>query len=376
MGFIGDMFGGSQNEQSQRPVETTPKAFKELQQPIADLLKSIFGGPGGAQQGGTGGGAFTGVTDPSRFTAGMGAGEQNLLNQLQGLLGGGGQPVDNANSLLNQTLGGQFLSPDSNPFLQSTIQAAQRPLLEQFQDVTMPGLQSAFTAAGQRTQPGGSSAFDKAKAIESRGLFNALGDIGTKIAGENFEKERARQVQAVTQAGQLSTQQVQNTIQGLQAAALPRLIEQFGIDKGLAEFNQRIDTVLKAIQLAQGLPLFAQGQEGSGSGSTDPDIGSALATGAAMFFAASSRDFKYDEAPAGAILDAVKQLPVQSWRYREEMGMGDERHVGPYAEDWQALLGLGDGKSINIVDAVGVLLQSVKDLAAEVDVLKGERDAV
>ncbi len=271
------LFGGSENEQSQRPVETTPEAFKELQQPIADLLKSIFGGPGEAQQGGPGGGAFAGVTDPSRFTAGLGTGEQDLLAQLQGLLSAGGRPVDSANTLLSQTLGGEFLSPDSNPFLQATIEAAQRPLLERFGDITLPNLTSQFTAAGQRTQPGGSSAFDKAKAIESRGLFNALGDIGTKIAGDNFEKERQRQVQAVTQAGQLSTQEINNTIQGLKAVALPRLIEQFGIDKGLQEFNQRIDTVLKAIQLAQGLPLFTQGSFGQLSSETNPNIVGSLA---------------------------------------------------------------------------------------------------
>ncbi len=233
------------------------------------MIRQLFGGGGGAQAGGAGGGAFAGVTDPSRFTAGISGNEQGLVDRIAQLTGGGGV-VGDAQNLLSQTLSGQFLSPESNPFLQSTIEAAQRPLLEKFSDITLPNLTSAFTAAGQRTGPGGSSAFDKARAIESRGLFNALGDIATKLAGENFQKERARQVQAVTQAGQLSTQEINSTIQGLQAVALPRLIEQFGIDKGLEEFNSRIDVVLKAIALAQNLPLFAQGQfsTGTSSGST------------------------------------------------------------------------------------------------------------
>ncbi len=301
MSFVKDFFGGS--EQKQGPVETTPEAFKALQQPIADVLRNLF--EGGAP-------TFGGVQDPSRFSAGLGGGEGALLQSLMGMFGGtgggfnkygqpqapvtgdlgssqvlfgGAQPSPGAGvagqdpsltssnaaqSLLQQTLQGNFLSPESNPFLSAQIASAQRPLIQQFQDVAMPRLQGQFTAAGQRTQPEGSSAFDRAASIATRGLFNNLGDIATKMTGENFQAERARQVQAVTQSSQLRGQEVQNTIQSLQAAALPRLIEQFGIDRGLEEFNSRMNIILQAIQLAQGLPLFAQGQEGSGS--TSPNI--------------------------------------------------------------------------------------------------------
>ncbi len=260
MSFIGDLFGGS--EQKSGPVETTPEAFKALQGPIADVLKNLFTG---------GAGTFTGVQDPSRFSAPLAGGESNLLQGLAGMFGQGGDPTGTAaQSLLQNTLSGNFLSPESNPFLQAQIAAAQRPLIEQFQDVAMPRLQSQFTAAGQRTQPGSSSAFDRAAAIATRGLFNNLGDISTNLTGQNFQAERARQQEAITQSSQLRGQEIQNTIQSLQAQALPRLIEQFGIDKGLEEFNNRMDVILKAIQLAQGLPLFAQGTEGSGS--TSPNI--------------------------------------------------------------------------------------------------------
>ncbi len=267
MSFVKDLFGGSESQQttSSTPVETTPQAFKDLQQPIADVLKNLFSG---AQD------AFAGVTDPSRFTAGLGGGETDALSQLMALMGGSSGTMTSANNLLNQTLQGNFLSPESNPFLASQISAAQRPLIEQFQDVAMPRLISDFTRAGQRVGPGGSSAFDRSAALATRGLFNSLGDIATNLSGQNFQAERGRQQQAVTQAGQLSSQEIQNTIQGLQAVALPRLIEQFGIDRGLEEFNSRISVILQSIQLAQGLPLFAQGQESTGSGSsaTSPNV--------------------------------------------------------------------------------------------------------
>ncbi len=301
MSFVGDLFGGS--EQKQGPVETTPEAFKKLQQPIADVLLNLFQG---------GSPTFGGVQDPSRFTAGIGDFEMRQFQNLMGMFGGGGSvpttagigdfeagqfpgpagtgtptagqtvgttdpsrtSTNAAQNLLTQTLQGNFLSPESNPFLAAQIAGAQRPLIQQFQDVAMPRLQGAFTAAGQRTQPGGSSAFDRAAALATRGLFDSLGDISTKLTGQNFQAERARQVEAVTQSSQLRGQEVQNTIQSLQAAALPRLIEQFGIDRGLEEFNSRMNIILQAIQLAQGLPLFAQGQEGMSE--TRPNIVSTL----------------------------------------------------------------------------------------------------
>lgn len=251
MSFIGDLFGGS--EQTSTPTDVTPEEFKALRGPVADALRNLFGG--GGQQLDFAGGTFGGVTDPSRFTAGLAPQESDLLTRIGSLTGAPSPALTGAQSFLTSQLGGAGLSPESNPFLAATIAAAQRPLIEQFQDIQLPNLISQFTGAGQRVQPGGSSAFDRAGAIASRGLASALGDISTGISSQNFQAERGRQQQAVTQASQLQTADVQNTIQGLQAVALPRLIEQFGIDRGLEEFNRRITTVLQAIQLAQGLPL-------------------------------------------------------------------------------------------------------------------------
>lgn len=117
-----------------------------------------------------------------------------------------------AQQLLTQILRGDFLSPESNPFLQSTIQSAQRPLLEAFQDVTLPRLQGQFTQAGQFIQPQSSSPFDRAAAISQRGLANALGDVSTRLAGENFAAERARQAQLVGVPDQLASSDLQRQL--------------------------------------------------------------------------------------------------------------------------------------------------------------------
>lgn len=320
MSFIGDLFGGS--ETTQGPTDVTPEEFKALRGPVADILRNLISGTlgfaGGSFPGVDGATAPTGTTAPGapfvgrnlsfnqlspeqqaritgdgtapvsrtifgpsgtqstitgemktlagtgadRFTAGLAPQETDLLTRLGSLTGAPSNALTQAQSFLTSQLQGQGLSPESNPFLAATIASAQRPLIEQFQDIQLPNLISQFTGAGQRVQPGGSSAFDRAGAIAIRGLTNSLADISTNLAGQNFQAERGRQQQAVTQASQLQTADIQSTIQGLQAVALPRLIEQFGIDRGLEEFNRRITTVLQAIQLAQGLPLQTIAQEG------------------------------------------------------------------------------------------------------------------
>lgn len=264
MSFVGDLFGGTTERRDVTPQDVVPREFRELRQPIADALRGLIGTE--FQQGG---GTPTGE---SRFAAPITGLESDLVNRIGGLAGGDTPLQGGANQLLQQTLQGQFLSPESNPFLSQTIRAAQRPLIEAFRDVALPRFQRGFLAGGQQIGPGGSSAFDRAAAIATRGLLNTLGDVSTNLAGQNFQAERGRQVQAIEQVGQISTQQVQSSISGLQAVALPRLIEQFGINQGTTEFNRRIDVLLQALGVARGLPLVQTAQAGGGGGAVSPNI--------------------------------------------------------------------------------------------------------
>lgn len=90
---------------------------------------------------------------------------------------------------------------------------------------------------------------------------------------------------------------------------------------------------------------------------------------------ASSKDMKTDKKPVMGILDAVKEMPVEKWTYKDGAGDG-KTHIGPYAEDFQAKTGLGDGKSISVIDALGVTMGAVKELAQKVDGMSGKRQGV
>lgn len=82
----------------------------------------------------------------------------------------------------------------------------------------------------------------------------------------------------------------------------------------------------------------------------------------------SSKDAKTDKKPATGNLEAVESMPVEEWTYKPGMGDGGT-HIGPYAEDFAAATGKGDGRGINVIDAIGVTMGAVKELSAKVDKL-------
>jgi uncharacterized membrane protein len=163
---------------------------------------------------------------------------------------------------------------------------------------TLPG---RFTQGGQFTQPQGSSAFDRAAAIATRGAGDTMGDIATKLSyqttsdqlARNFQAQQAargaedtalqgqlardqeskegaagRQIQAAGIAPQVSTAQVQNLTANLQAQALPRLIQEYGIERGMDEFNNRMNSLLSVIGIAGGVtqPTVSSKSESSQAG--------------------------------------------------------------------------------------------------------------
>lgn len=173
--------------------------------------------------------------------------EQQLLKQLTTQTGPG---TDSA-GYIKSVLGGNFLpgQPGANPFFDAAVRAAQRPTLEGLQETLSRSLPGRFTLGGQQIQSnagdqGGSSAFDRAAAIATRGTANAVGDIATNMGNAQYGAERQQQ----TTAAGLDQAQVDQTIKGLQAAALPRLIQQNGLDKGLALFQQQTQNLLEFLK--------------------------------------------------------------------------------------------------------------------------------
>lgn len=108
-----------------------------------------------------------------------------------------------------------------------------------------------------------------------------------------------------------------------------------------------------------------QQQAGANAAGLMSGIGTAAGLGLMAF---SSKEYKEDKQPVEGALDAVNSMPVESWKYKE--GIGDEgEHIGPYAEDFQKATGKGDGKTINLVDGMGITMKAVQELSEKVDQL-------
>lgn len=97
-------------------------------------------------------------------------------------------------------------------------------------------------------------------------------------------------------------------------------------------------------------------------------IMSGLGTVAGFAMMGSSKKIKKDKkkVPDGEALEAVKGMPIDYWTYKDGEGDG-KRHAGTYAEDFQRETGQGDGKSIPVIDAIGITMGAIKDLDKKVD---------
>ncbi len=82
----------------------------------------------------------------------------------------------------------------------------------------------------------------------------------------------------------------------------------------------------------------------------------------------SDQDAKTDKKPLpeGEALGAIRKMPVEKWRYKPGRGDGGE-HVGTYAQDFTKATGQGDGKTIDVISAIGVTMGAIRDLDKKVD---------
>lgn len=99
---------------------------------------------------------------------------------------------------VGQTAGGAFLQ--GSPYQQAMIEAATRPLTQQFQQQVIPGISSQFSAAGRY----GSGAMERALGSASEQFGRALGDVSTNIAYQDYARERGLQEQARLQQAALA----------------------------------------------------------------------------------------------------------------------------------------------------------------------------
>ena len=93
--------------------------------------------------------------------------------------------------------------------------------------------------------------------------------------------------------------------------------------------------------------------------------GVVLAPGGGSWASVSDREAKtdFESIDASAILAKLRGLPITSWRYKDDTS--GQRYIGPTAQDFHALFGLGTDTAIATLDTDGVTLAAVQALESE-----------
>jgi hypothetical protein len=181
---------------------------------------------------------------PSQQTLEALAAQENIARQGMAPLTAGQQAYAQSLGQIGQTAAGGFLQ--GSPYQQAAIQAATRPLQQQFTESTLPAIQSAFSRAGRY----GSGAQERAIAQAQEATSRAMGDVTANIAYQDYARERGLQQQAIAQQAALGAM----APQFYQAQMLPaQTLAQVGQQQE-AIAAQPLQEAIQRYQFGQQLP--------------------------------------------------------------------------------------------------------------------------
>jgi hypothetical protein len=143
---------------------------------------------------------FPGQTyvSPSAATTEAIAQQEALARQQSPVLQQAQQAYQASMGQVGQTAAGGFLN--ANPYQQAMMEAATRPLTQQFSQAVLPGISSLYSRSGRL----GSGAMERALGTATEAYGRSLGDITANIAGTQYQQERGLQQQAQLQQAALA----------------------------------------------------------------------------------------------------------------------------------------------------------------------------
>lgn len=212
--------GGSQSSSSNK---TEPWI---AQQPF---LKEIYGLAQNLFQG-----------DPYQYgpdrEAGLTEPMQSALGRIENLSSLGAPGVRQAQDLNARVMGGEFLSPESNPYLRANFDEAARGVTRQFQESVMPTLNTRF-AQGRTQQDVGQNAMTAAQGRAQDELGRNLSGLASRMYGDNYAAERTRMQEAQRMAPSLLSAQYSGAQAGLGAGQVRQDFAQRALDDIVQRFS-------------------------------------------------------------------------------------------------------------------------------------------
>lgn len=179
--------------------------------------------------------------------------QNSTLGQIGNVIGSLPNNLGGAFNLVNNEMNPNFASNlATSAQTQSAIGSAIAPIRTQFNTQTVPGLEGSFTQAGQRIGSAsgqGSSAFDNAFSNAQASEQATEAATAGQIANNAYQTGLNIQANAPSQMSALTSSELQNMINGLNAQALPQLTQQYGITAGSQLYQQQMGTILQALGL-------------------------------------------------------------------------------------------------------------------------------
>jgi hypothetical protein len=200
-------------------------------------------------------------------------------------------------------------------------------------------------------------------------LLQSLVDYGQGMAAQQYGDTLSRLAGMVQLGANAAGQQSQGFQQlGGSVAGLKQNLGDTLANSYLAQGNALSQAMLAANQ--QYKVVGQQDSGGGGMGGIGSLLGGLGSLASSGLFSSKSLKDKVSTPSTQEILDKVKSLQIDKWKYH---GINEE-HIGPYAEEFAEKFGVGDGRTINLIDYMGVLLGAVKELSAKVDELTKEKN--
>lgn len=125
--------------------------------------------------------------------------------------------------------------------------------------------------------------------------------------------------------------------------------------------------------------LNAQQNATTASTSAQNNARLGLLGGLGSMFSSKKAKHRVGRVIEGEVVKKIKTMPVDRWSYKPEIlpdaaeDGAQREHIGPYAEDFKKRFGVGDGKTISVIDAIGVGFAAMKGMAKKIEHLEEAR---
>jgi hypothetical protein len=265
----------------------------------------------------------------------------------------------------------------TNQLIEQAVDTARARALTEAQEFEEANLNFIINelAPSLGLRPGDTPLQDRGNLI-ARETQKQFGKISQELAAQEAQLKLqfplAKSAQETGQVGQ--QQQFQEALkqfqEGLRQTAFGNrqaLLGQTGsLGLGLATGGiPNLAGTLGALNRGGGTTTVSGGGGGFNAAGAAGGLGSLLQGGAAAYKAFSSRAIKniHGSMDGKDALSMMAKLDVGLWEYLEDPDATP--HVGPYAEDFKEVTGLGDGVSIDIRDLLGIVMAGVKELAEQ-----------